>query len=186
MNWLNIIMISIGLAMDAFAVSISSGVAIKCFRIGHALKVALFFGGFQAVMPLIGWSAGLSFREYISAFDHWIAFGLLLFIGLKMIFEAFTITDPAKKCNTGNLMNLLLLSLATSIDALAVGISFSILQITILQPIIVIGLITFIFSLTGFILGDRIGNRLGKNVDILGGLILIGIGVKILLEHLLI
>lgn len=185
MNWINIILISIGLAMDAFAVSISSGVAVKCFRIGHALKVALFFGGFQAVMPLIGWLAGLSFREYINAFDHWIAFGLLLFIGLKMIYEAFTITDPDKKCNTGNLMTLLILSIATSIDALAVGISFSILQVTILQPIIIIGLITFSLSLIGFILGDRIGTRLGKKVDILGGLMLIGIGVKILVEHLL-
>jgi len=170
--------------MDAFAVSITNEITIKHQRINNALKIGIFFGSFQALMPLIGWLAGLRLRDFISGFDHWVAFGLLSLIGGKMIYESTKIGDD-KEIRSLNLFVLLLLSIATSIDALAVGLSFAFLKISIATPIIVIGIVTFILSFLGVLVGNRLGHFFEKKMEIVGGLILIGIGIKILIEHLL-
>lgn len=176
--------IAIGLAMDAFAVSIASGVTIKHLRIRNALTIATCFGSFQAFMPLIGWLAGLTLRDFISGFDHWIAFGLLNGIGFKMIYESCKVDSIERQINPLNIFVLLILSIATSIDALAVGMSLSFLKIAIAVPAIVIGTVTFLLTLLGVFVGNRVGHFFEKKIEILGGLILIGIGVKILIEHL--
>lgn len=178
------ILIALGLSMDAFAVSVSEGIVLKKGRVKNALKLAISFGSFQAIMPVVGWLAGLGLKQYIVAFDHWIAFALLVLIGIKMIYES------AKECGLERaepelrLHRLFLLSIATSIDALAVGISFSFLNIDIITPIIIIAAITFVNSFVGYLLGERIGTMFGSRVGIAGGIILIGIGAKILIEHL--
>ncbi|MDN5354981.1 MAG: hypothetical protein PWQ09_1737 [Candidatus Cloacimonadota bacterium] len=185
MDIFSIIVIAIGLAMDAFAVSIASGVTIRCFKQRIAFRVAFFFGFFQAIMPVLGWLAGNSFRIYITSFDHWIAFGLLLFIGGKMIYESFYLEEKQKSCNPENILILFTLAIATSIDALAVGLSFSILNLNIIEPILIIGVITFVLSYIGVFIGDKFGSLFENKIEIIGGLVLIGIGIKILLEHLL-
>jgi putative Mn2+ efflux pump MntP len=184
MNMITILFIAFGLAMDAFAVSITNGITIKHQRINNALKIGIFFGSFQALMPLIGWLAGLRLRDFISGVDHWVAFGLLSLIGGKMIYESTKIGDD-KEIRSLNLFVLLLLSIATSIDALAVGLSFAFLKISIATPIIVIGIVTFMLSFLGVLVGNRLGHFFEKKMEIVGGLILIGIGIKILIEHLL-
>jgi len=158
MDIISIVLIAVGLAMDAFAVSITSGITIKSLRINNALKIAIFFGLFQAVMPVIGWLAGLSLRDYISAIDHWIAFGLLSFIGCKMIYESIAIQSSKKEINPLNVYVLLVLSVATSIDALAVGVSFAFLKVSIVTPVIIIGTVTFFLSYLGVYIGDRINS----------------------------
>jgi putative Mn2+ efflux pump MntP len=175
MDVTTILLIAVGLSMDAFAVSITSGITIKDQRLNHAFRIGLFFGSFQALMPLIGWLAGLSLRDLISGVDHWVAFGLLSLIGGKMVYEATKI----------GVFALLILSIATSIDALAVGLSFAFLKISIATPIIVIGLVTFILSFLGVLVGNKLGHFFEKKMEVVGGLVLIGIGVKILIEHLL-
>ncbi|MCK5256408.1 MAG: manganese efflux pump [Deltaproteobacteria bacterium] len=184
MDIVSIVIIAVGLAMDAFAVSITSGITIKRLHINHALKIALFFGLFQAFMPIIGWLAGLSLRDYISAIDHWIAFGLLSFIGCKMIYESITVQSNKKEINPLNVYVLLVLSVATSIDALAVGISFAFLKVSIVTPVIIIGTVTFLLSYLGVYIGDRIGHFFENKIEIAGGVLLIGIGLKILIESL--
>lgn len=176
--------VAFGLAMDAFAVSVSRGITVRHLKIDQALRIALFFGSFQAIMPVIGWLAGLSLRDFISDFDHWIAFGLLSFIGCKMIYEAFGMEEEKKEANPLNVSVLLVLSVATSIDALAVGVSFAFLKISIVTPVLVIGIVTFLLSFLGASVGNRLGHFFEKKIEILGGLILIGIGVKILVDHL--
>nr|WP_242541246.1 manganese efflux pump MntP family protein [Phormidium pseudopriestleyi] len=174
--------------MDAFAVAIGSGIALKKVKVQDAVLVATFFGGFQLFMPLIGWIAGLGIREAISSVDHWIAFLLLGFIGGKMIHESIYEeegVEEGKAANPRNLYILLGLAVATSIDALAVGLSISLLQNSIVELAIVIGIVTFVLSFAGVYIGNRVGNFCEKQVTILGGLILIGIGVKILLENLI-
>ncbi|MBW2623194.1 MAG: manganese efflux pump [Deltaproteobacteria bacterium] len=178
-----IFFIAVGLAMDAFAVSITSGLTVRPFRFGFAFKIAFLFGLFQAVMPVLGWLAGLSFRSLISGFDHWIAFGLLAFIGGKMVFEGFSDNSAAKERNFLSLWVLLVLAVATSIDALAVGLSFSLLKTSIVFPAVVIGLVTFVISALGVLIGSRFGHRFENKAEILGGLILIGIGIKIVIDH---
>jgi len=184
MDILNITVIALGLAMDAFAVSITSGLTIKNLKIKYAFRIALFFGLFQAFMPLIGWLAGLSLKDFISGFDHWIAFWLLCFIGCKMIYESIKIESSEREINPLNVYVLLVLSVATSIDALAVGISFAFLMISIVTPIIVIGIVTFLLSFIGVFIGNRVGHFFEGKIESIGGLILIGIGIKILIEHL--
>jgi len=184
MHMMAILLIAFGLAMDAFAVSIANGITIKHQRINNALKIGLFFGSFQAMMPLIGWLAGLRLTDFISGFDHWVAFGLLSLIGGKMIYESTKIGDN-KEIRSLNLFALFLLSIATSIDALAVGLSFAFLKISIATPIVVIGIVTFILSFLGVLVGNKLGHFFENKMEFLGGLILIGIGIKILIEHLL-
>ena len=184
---MEILLIALGLAMDAFAVSIVSGAAMRRIKVRNALKMALFFGLFQAVMPLAGWLAGHTLRNYIGAFDHWIAFGLLTIIGGRMVYGSFRLKEDSdcagsSSCpfDTGTLT---MLSLATSIDAMAVGITFSMLSVSVLLPVAVIGAVTFVLSGAGVYIGARGGHLFESRVEAAGGLILIGIGLKILLEH---
>jgi putative Mn2+ efflux pump MntP len=175
--------LAFGLAMDAFAVSISSGITIEKPRIENALKIAIFFGAFQAAMPVVGWLAGIGLRELISQFDHWIAFGLLCLIGLRMIYESTKARSERKILNPLNLGVLLLLSIATSIDALAAGVSLAFLKTSIVLPVIVIGVVTLVLSFVGVFIGDKSGHVFENKAEFVGGLVLIGIGTKILIEH---
>ncbi len=181
---LEVMLIAVGLAMDSFAVSITSGTTMKDPHINNALKIAMFFGLFQAGMPIIGWLAGLSVIELISGIDHWIAFGLLGLIGCRMIYESIKTETKKTEINYLSVHVLLMLSVATSIDALAVGLSFAFLRISIATPIVVIGIVTFLLSFLGVFAGNRFEKFFGKRIKTVGGLILIGIGMKILLEHL--
>lgn len=180
-----ILFIAVGLAMDAFAVSIVSGSIYKDLHVKHVLRMALFFGGFQAVMPVIGFWAGLGLKDYICACDHWIAFVLLSFVGGKMVYEAFQIESAEKNRDPANLLVLLVLSVATSIDALAVGITLSLLTASIAVAVTIIGAVTFGLSYAGVYIGKRFGHFFESRIEVAGGLILIAIGVKILVEHLL-
>jgi putative Mn2+ efflux pump MntP len=182
---LAVFIIAVGLAMDALAVSISSGVVMKTMRVRHALVIASFLGGFQAIMPFIGWSTGNWIRAYIAAFDHWIAFLLLCLVGAKMIHESRQ--DEAARANLDptNIYILFILAIATSIDALAVGFSLSFLDIAIVVPVVVIGVVTFAMSYAGTYIGTLSGPVFGKRIETIGGLILIGIGIKIVIEHTL-
>lgn len=184
MSLIAIILIAVGLAMDAFAVSVASGITIKRQRTRSALKFGIFFGSFQVIMPIAGWLAGIKLKDFITSVDHWIAFSLLAFIGCKMIYESFKLEEK-EKVASGGLKVMLLLSVATSIDALAVGLSFAFLGISIAAPVIIIGLVTFTLSFLGIFIGSTFGHFLEKRLEALGGFILIGIGIKILLEHLL-
>ena len=192
MSLLDILLLAVALAMDCLTVSIVSGV-IQLTASGKPLTVnlrmAIFFGFFQAMMPLIGWLGVSHFQSYLEAYDHWIAFGLLAFIGGRMIWESVS-PEEEQHFNPRRLQTQLLLAVATSIDALAVGISFactgytSISQLTL--PLIIIGVVSFLFSLIGYQLGTRFGRSIAHRLkpELLGGVILIGIGVKILAEHL--
>ncbi|MCD6116476.1 manganese efflux pump [bacterium] len=185
MPFLHLLGISIGLGMDAFAVSVASGIKLKELHIVHSFRMALFFGLFQAVMPLIGWYLGVKVVNIIKSYDHWVAFILLAGIGIRMIHESFKLEGDKKRINPADIHVLLLLSFATSIDAFAVGFTFAIFNIDILMPVILIGVITFLMSLGGVYLGQKFGGWLQKYMEITGGVILILIGLKILVEHLL-
>ncbi|MEG1561599.1 MAG: manganese efflux pump MntP family protein [Raoultibacter sp.] len=202
MGFIEVFLIGIGLSMDAFAVAICKGLGMKRLNLRHAVVIALLFGIFQAVMPLIGFALGTQFEALISGFDHWIAFALLAAIGAKMLWDAFhsdgcgcadgacELGDPAAAdaaaATTSKLdyKELLMLALATSIDALAVGITFAFLQVDIVFAVVVIGITTFVLSLAGVGLGHSFGARYEKPATIAGGIVLIAIGCKILLEHL--
>lgn len=183
MDIITIVFIAIALAMDAFAVSVASGAAYKQLHVKHTLRIAVFFGGFQAVMPLVGALAGLSFKEYIADYDHWVAFVILSAVGGKMIYESFKITEAQKEYNPSNILVLLALSIATSIDALAIGITLSLVAASIVAAVIVIGLVTFLLSYLGVMLGKKFGHIFENKIEVVGGLVLIALGVKILLEH---
>jgi putative Mn2+ efflux pump MntP len=183
MGFLTIFAIAVGLSMDALAVSIVAASVYREMHIRHALRMALFFGGFQAVMPIIGSLAGLGLRAYISTYDHWIAFGLLVFIGGKMIYESFTIESAEKNLDPSNLLVLLTLSVATSIDALAVGVTLSLLSGSVVLAAAFIGLVTFCLSYAGVAIGKRFGHIFESKIEIVGGIILIAIGIKILFQH---
>lgn len=188
MHIITIIFIGIGLAMDCFAVSISSGISIRPLKISNIFIIPLFFSFFQMLMLLIGWSVTLSFRDFIAAFDHWFAFGLLTLVAIKMFYDAFK-KQGEKEIPTSsaqlNIYIILLLSIATSIDALAVGISFAFLKFPIITSILIIGIITFILSFVGIFVGNTLGKFFHNKVKIISGLILLGIGIKILMEHFL-
>ncbi|MCI5893645.1 MAG: manganese efflux pump MntP family protein [Clostridiales bacterium] len=180
-----IILIAIGLAMDAFAVSVCKGLKMtEKIDYKYAFIIAFFFGFFQAIMPLIGWIAGKQFEAYITSIDHWIAFVLLVFIGGKMIYEALGNEDDSSSEIKYDLKEITMLAVATSIDALAVGISFAFLDINIVPSVICIGIITFVLSVVGVIIGNKFGVRFKRNAEVSGGIILILIGVKILLNGL--
>ena len=181
-----LLLIAVGLSMDAVAVALASGCAFGAGRVDgrRALLLAALFGLFQALMPALGWLAGLGFKGAIARFDHWLAFILLAFIGGKMIREARRGGDCRVRGNGMGLAVMLGLALATSIDALAVGLSFSLLAVGIVVPVLVIGVVTFVLSLSAVFIGHRFGGRLAGKAEVLGGLILIAIGLKILFEHL--
>ena len=185
MGLFSVILIGVGLSMDAFAVSLSACLTWHGSPFRTALKLGAFFGGFQALMPVLGWLCGTRLHEFnaVVALDHWIAFGLLAFVGGKMIHAAWKNRgeECVKECLT--LKILLLLSFATSIDAFAVGLSFAMLAIAILTPILIIGATTFAISFAGALIGERLGRFAGRGAEFLGGFILIAIGVRILVSH---
>lgn len=175
------ILIAVGLAMDAFAVAICKGLAIKEIDIKKSIIIGLYFGIFQAGMPLIGYLLGSSFSSLVDKFDHWIAFILLLFIGINMIKES---KENDTKNSSIDFKTMILLAIATSIDALTVGITFAFFNLNIIFTIIMIGIITFILSIIGVIIGHEFGDKFKNKAEIFGGIILIIIGIKILVEHL--
>ena len=194
MSFLEILLIGIGLSMDAFSVSVCKGLTTKKFSWKMALTCGLWFGFFQALMPLIGYFLGEQFEQYITSVDHWIAFGLLFLIGANMIREALVETENGERKTENeeektfrfpfSQLQMLPLAIATSIDALAVGISFACIQVKIWSSVLIIGLTTFAFSIVGVKIGNVFGSRFEKGAEIVGGIILILIGLKILLEHL--
>ena len=185
MGLLEIILIAIGLSMDAFAVSITLGLSVKKPGIKKMLIPGIYFGFFQTLMPLIGYFAGSYFAGKIQGFDHWIAFVLLGLIGGKMIKESFSKEDEKTNENPFQFIKMLLLAIATSIDALAVGITFAFFEVNLLTTIIIIGLTTFFLSVCGVKIGNVCGAKFKSKAEFLGGVILVLLGVKILIEHLL-
>lgn len=186
--FLTLFLIGVGLAMDAFAVSICKGLAMRKVNPRQAVIIGTFFGGFQALMPFIGWLLGNRFEKYIKSIDHWIAFILLGIIGGKMLVEALKENDEEEqvKCTDGHLdiKEMFVLAIATSIDALAVGITFAFLDYPVVEAVVIIGVTTFAISVAGVYIGNFFGSRYKKRAEIVGGIILILIGCKILLEHL--
>ncbi len=186
MEWVKAVeisLIAVGLAMDAFAVSVASGITIKRMKLHHAMRIAIFFGGFQALMPLLGWICGETFKGVISEVDHWVAFGLLSAIGGKMIYEARKIGNE-QSIDPLNVYVLFTLAIATSIDGLVVGVTRPLMEVQIMHAIAIIGGLTFVISLAGVQIGKRYGHLFENRFEIIGGLVLIGIGVKILIQHL--
>lgn len=188
MGFIELLLIGVGLSMDAFAVSICQGLSMTKIKWGHALTVGLYFGGFQALMPFTGWMLGSQFAGRIQQYDHWVAFVLLLLIGGNMIREALSgEEDEAEDAAIGAGLDhkkLFLMAIATSIDALAVGVTFAFLDTAILPAIGIIGTTTFFISVAGVAVGCWFGTRYKKRAEITGGVILVLLGVKILLEHL--
>jgi len=186
MSWISLLAIALALAMDALAVAVVTGLSLSLMTRRHVFRLAFHFGLFQALMPVAGWLAGYAVRSHIEAIDHWIAFALLAFVGGRMILGAAKggevrrgAVDPTRG------WDLVLLSVATSIDALAVGLSLAMLGIPILYPALVIGMVAAAITTMGMVLGRRIGTLWGKRVEAAGGLVLIGIGIKIVIEHTL-
>ena len=188
MGFVELFLIGVGLSMDAFAVSICKGLGMRRLNMRQALVIGLFFGGFQALMPLIGWALGTQLADFITPIDHWIAFILLVLIGGKMLIDAFSGGDEQEAADPKDvrldLKELLMLAIATSVDALAVGITFAFLGVNIVVAIAVIGVTTFALSVVGVAVGHAFGARYEKGATIVGGVVLILIGCKILLEHL--
>lgn len=186
MDWLTLIGIAVALAMDAFAVALGAGLTLQALTGRHLFRFGFHFGLFQAGMPVLGWLTGLSVQRSIAAYDHWVAFGLLALVGGKMIHEALSQKEekPVGRDPTRG-WSLVSLSVATSIDALAVGLSLAMLGVSIWVPAAVIGVICAALTIAGMLLGNRIGAAWGGRVEVLGGVVLIAIGLKILLEHTL-
>jgi manganese efflux pump family protein len=185
MGWFSLLALAVALAMDAFAVAIVTGLAVKPLTGRHVFRLAFHFGLFQALMPALGWAAGNAIHDYFAAFDHWVALCLLGFVGGKMLWGAWHggegkhyTSDPTSG------WDLVLLSVATSIDALAVGLTLALIGSAIVVPALVIGLVAGAFTVTGMLLGRRIGALWGKRVEVAGGLVLIAIGVRIVIQHL--
>ena len=186
MDIVSLLAVAVALAMDAFAVAIVAGVVLSPMTGRHVFRLAFHFGLFQALMPVLGWVGGVAVHRHIAHIDHWVAFGLLAFVGGKMILDALRVkktrlatTDPTSG------WQLVILSVAVSIDALAIGLSMAMVGSTIIVPAVVIGIVAAGFTVAGMLLGRRIGKRLRKPAGIVGGLILIGIGLKIVLEHMI-
>lgn len=174
--------IAVGLSMDAFAVSVCKGLSVSRVRMRHRLSVGLYFGGFQALMPLIGYLLGSQFQQMITSVDHWIAFVLLVVIGINMIREARG--DAEEVDASFGVKSMLPLAIATSIDALAVGVTLAFLQVNILASVSLIGATTFVLSIIGLTVGNLFGAKYKSRAEILGGIVLIVMGIKILAEHL--
>lgn len=182
MTTLDIFVIAVGLSMDAFAVSISIGLSMWKMSYKRAVITGLFFGGFQALMPVLGFFLGIQFKDYVTSIDHWIAFILLLLIGLKMVYESRQEENGLK--DNFNLRSLTILAVATSIDALAVGVTLAFLSVNIVTSVVIIGITTFCLSILGVKIGNVFGAKYKSKAELAGGLILILIGLRILLDHL--
>lgn len=185
MDWITLIGIAVALAMDAFAVALGAGLTLSILNGRHLFRLGFHFGLFQALMPIIGWLAGMTVQQWIAAYDHWIAFSLLGFVGGKMIWEAFRENSDEEAADPTRGMTLVMLSIATSIDALAVGLTLAMLDVSIWVPALVIGVVAGVFTVAGMLLGRRLSGLWGRRVEIFGGLVLCGIGIKILVEHTL-
>jgi putative Mn2+ efflux pump MntP len=186
MDTITLLGIAVALAMDAFAVALATGLALPVMNGRHLFRLGFHFGLFQGVMPVIGWLAGMTVQVWIAAYDHWIAFFLLSFVGGKMIYEAFFNHDEEKFSRDPTRgWSLVMLSIATSIDALAVGLTLAMLGVSVWMPSLVIGLTAGGLTVVGMLLGRRISGIWGKRVEVFGGLVLCAIGVKILCEHTL-
>ncbi|MFH1264075.1 MAG: manganese efflux pump MntP family protein [Pseudomonadota bacterium] len=186
MSWVGLLVLALALAMDAFAVAVAAGLSLSRVTGKHVFRLAFHFGLFQALMLFAGWAAGTAIRSHIMSIDHWVAFGLLGFVGGKMIFEAVRGGEedrPKQDPTTG--WNLILLSVATSIDALAVGLSLAMIGAPIAIPALVIGVVAAVLTMIGMLIGRSVGRAWGRRVEILGGVILLAIGIKILLDHIL-
>lgn len=184
MSLLTLFITAVGLSMDAFAVSVCKGLAMKKLSVKKAVLIGLWFGGFQALMPAIGYLLGTRFEKYVTSIDHWIAFVLLAFIGINMIKEALS-GDEDEANDSVDLKTMFLLAVATSIDALAVGVTYAFLQVRIIPAVAFIGVTTFVLSVAGVKIGNVFGLRYKSKAEIFGGIILIVMGAKILAEHLL-
>ncbi len=184
MSFIELLLIAVGLSMDAFSVSICKGLTTKVFSWRMALVCGLWFGLFQALMPTMGYFLGAQFQEMIEAYDHWIAFSVLALIGANMIREALSKKEEESTNTALDFKTMFLLAIATSIDALAVGVSFACIQVKLWSSVLIIGLTTFVFSVLGVKIGNVFGARYEKSAGVFGGIILIIIGLKILLEHL--
>lgn len=180
---IDIILLGVSLAMDATAVSICKGLSMKKLDKKKTITIALYFGTFQAIMPIIGYLLGISFKEVVESIDHWIAFFLLAVIGINMIRESLS-KESESLNDLIDFKTMTPLAIATSIDALAIGITFAFLRVNIIGAVTIIGIITIFLSMIGVFIGNEFGNKYGKIAEILGGIVLIGIGLKILLEHL--
>ncbi len=187
MEILLIFAIAVGLAMDAFAVSVAAGIKLGCkVRLHHTFRLSFFFGFFQFMMTVLGWYSGYSLERIIKAYDHWVAMVLLVFVGGKMIFDSFgDNTSSELECDPTKGINVLILSIATSIDAFAVGLSLGVLNSEIWYTSIVIGLVAALFTVTGIKLGGRIGIKFSHKIEIVGGIILVLIGLKLFAEHII-
>ena len=183
MGVIELLVLALGLSMDAFAVSICKGLSAPKLQAKHCLICGVYFGGFQALMPLIGWALGIRFQSMITNIDHWIAFVLLAVIGANMIKESFSKEEECPDASFG-FKTMLTLAVATSIDALAVGVTFAFLDVSIVPAVLLIGATTFVCSAVGVKIGNVFGNRFQSKAEFLGGLVLIAIGLKILIEHL--
>lgn len=183
MSVIELLALALGLSMDAFAVSICKGLSVPKLQAKHCLICGAYFGGFQALMPLIGWALGIRFQSMITNIDHWIAFVLLAVIGANMIKESFSKEEECPDASFG-FKTMLTLAVATSIDALAVGVTFAFLDVSIVPAVLLIGATTFVCSAVGVKIGNVFGNRFQSKAEFLGGLVLIAIGLKILIEHL--
>jgi len=186
LDFASILIIALGLSADCFAVAFGGSCSLKKITPIQVLRLAFFFGGFQAIMPTLGWLLGRTFVQFIGPFDHWLAFGLLAFVGGKMIWEFFHEKAEAseKEVDITRGSKLLLLSVATSIDAMAAGLSFAFLEVNIVLAIVTIGVVSFIVTVIGVMLGRKMGSFLGRWAELVGGLVLIGIGLRIVIEHL--
>ncbi len=185
MGFLELFLLAVGLSMDAFAVALCKGLCMQRLDKRQGMLIAAFFGGFQALMPLIGWFLGTQFECYITSVDHWIAFGLLAMIGISMLREGFSKQQEEVDCSAKqDIKGLLLLAIATSIDALAVGITFAFLRVNILPAVSLIGVTTFLLSFAGVWAGHRFGLKYQKKAQMAGGATLVLMGLKILLDHL--
>jgi putative Mn2+ efflux pump MntP len=185
MNFWEILLIAISMAMDAFAVCLGAGAQGTTSGRRPAFRMAFHFGLFQFLMPVVGWFAGTTIAQYITTYDHWIAFGLLAFVGGRMIWTAFHPEKEEEKADPSRGWTMVLLSIAVSIDALAVGLSLGLVGISVWYPAIVIGIVTALLSAIGLRIGNRLGEKFGRTMEIIGGIVLIGIGLRILLGHML-
>ena len=186
MDAVTLAIIALGLAMDAFAVAIAASIVLGKVSARQIFRLSFHFGLFQGLMPIIGWLAGMTVQQWIRSWDHWIAFGLLAFIGGRAILSAWRGEETERKrLDPTKGLTLVFLSIATSIDALAVGLSFAALRITILGPVVVIAVTAAGMTILGIAIGARLGRRFGRQMEVVGGLILIGIGVRILVDHLM-
>ena len=185
MDFITLLLFAVGLSFDTFAVSITTGFISNHIRFWQATKMALVLAFFQGLMPLLGWLTGLTFRDLISDYDHWITFGLLTAIGAKMIHESQKHEDDRKDFNPFNPFILIGIAIATSIDAFVVGVSFALVEINIVLAVAIIFFITYVVAMLGMLIGKKTGGTFGKKMEVIGGIMLVGLGVQTLVQHLI-